>query len=185
MHEHDILPTVAGRWRSDLRVFVVTVATVLLLGAPTGLLWSAVAPHYTVRVTDDGLQLDNIESSKAFIGADGSYAVVVLAVGVLCGVLAWRFGRQAGPWTVAGLVVGGVLAALVAAEVGLRPGTPEAFAALQPGSAYRGTVELYLGKRTGDANDVALRAQWAFVLWPLGSLVAFLIPAYRRPEQLD
>lgn len=185
VQDHDILPPVAGRWRDDVRVFVVTVATIVLLGAPAGLLWSAIAPHYTVRVTDQGLQADDIESTKAFIGADGTYALVVLGVGVLCGVVAWRLGRRGGPWTVAGLVVGGVLAALVAAEVGLRPGAPEALEALRPGSPFRGTVELYLGRRTGDSNDLALRAPWALVLWPVGSLIAFLIPAYRRPEQLD
>ena len=185
MHDLTTLPAVAGRWRDDLLVFVVSVATIVLLGAPAGLLWSAVAPHYTVRVTDQGLQADDIESTKAFIGADGTYALVVLGVGVLCGVLAWRFGRRGGPWIVAGLVVGGVLAALVAAEVGLRPGAPHAFEALKPGSGFRGSVQLYLGKRTGDSNDLSLRAPWAFVLWPVGSLLAFLIPAYRRPEQLD
>lgn len=180
-----VLPSAKGRWVEDVRVFVVTVAVMVLLGAPAGLLWAAVAPHYTVRVTDQGLQFDNIESTKAFIGADGAYAVVVLVLGLLCGALAWRFGRRGGPWTVAGLVLGGVLAALVAAEVGLRPGAPKAFEALQPGSGFRGSVDLYLGRRTGDSNDLALRAPWALVMWPIGALVSFLVPAYRRPEQLD
>ena len=194
MHEHDpwrppfdaatVTPRVPGRWREDARVFLVTVVVMVLLGAPAGLVWSAVAPHYTVRVTDTGAQLDNLESTKAFIGADGSYAVVVLLFGIACGLLAWRFGRRGGPWVVAGLVVGGVLAALVAAEVGVRPGAPHAFAALDAPD-YRGSFDLYLGKRQGDARDSALRAPWAAVLWPVGALTAFLVPAYRRPEELD
>lgn len=180
------LPAQPGprRWWGDARVFGWTVAVTVLLGAPVGLLWSAIAPRYTVRVTDNGLEYDNLESTKAFVGADGTYVVVMLVAGVLCGLLAWRLIRRSGPWAVAALVVGGILAALVAGEVGLRPGAPKAIAALQEGSSYRGEIDLFLGQRGSD-GELSLRADWAFVFWPLGSLVAFLVPAYRRPEEVD
>ncbi len=159
-----------------------TVVASVLLGAPAGLLWSLVAPRLTVGVSDKGVSVSNLESTKAFVGADGTYLVVMLAVGFLCGALAWRFARRSGPWTVLGLAAGGVLAALIAASVGLRPGAHHAIEALRQGSTFRGTVDLYLGKRTG--NNLSLRAPWAAVAWPVGALGAFLIGALRRPEQV-
>ena len=171
------------RWREDLVAFVGIVVASVLLGAPAGLLWSRVAPHLTVRLTAQGADAPNIESTKAFVGADGSYLVVMLVAGVLCGALAWWFARRSGPWTVLALVIGGVLAALIAASVGLRPGAHQAIEALKEGSPVRGNVQLFLGRRTG--NDLSLRAPWAAVGWPVGALTAFLIGALRRPEELD
>lgn len=174
----------ASRWREDVTAFGGIVVASVLLGAPAGLLWAAVAPRLTVTVTDDGQQVTNLESTKAFIGADGTYLVVMLVMGLLCGALAWRFARRSGPWTVLALVSGGVLAALIAAAVGLRPGAQEAIAALQQGSSFRGDVDLFLGVRDG-GGEVALRATWAAVGWPVGALVSFLIGAFQRPEELD
>jgi hypothetical protein len=180
------LPPVArpSRWRQELATAAAVVVTCVLLGAPAGLLWSAVAPRLRVTVSDQGFDVPDLESSKALVGADGSYLVVMLAVGALCGVLAWVFARRAGPWTVLALVVGGVLAALVAAEVGLRPGAAHAIAATREGSGFRGQVDLYLGHLTRP-DTLSLRAPWAAVGWPVGALVAFLVPAYQRPEELD
>jgi hypothetical protein len=172
-----------ARRREDAIAFVGIVVASVLLGAPAGLLWSRIAPHLTVTVTDQGAQAPNIESTKAFVGADGTYLLVMLGVGVLCGVLAWVFARRSGPWTVVALVVGGVLAALIAASVGLRPGSQHAIEALREGSPVRGQVELFLGKRSG--NDLSLRAPWAAVAWPVGALLAFLVAALRHPEELD
>jgi len=173
------------RLREDLAAFGAIVVASVLLGAPAGLLWSAVAPRLTVDVTDTGQSADNLESTKAFIGADGSYLVVTLVVGLLCGALAWRFARRSGPYTVVGLVVGGVLAALIAESVGLRPGAHTAVQALREGSPFRGQVDLFLGMRDGRSGDLSLRAPWAAVGWPVGALVSFLIFALRRPEELE
>lgn len=173
-----------SRWRHDVaRALGVVVASVLL-GAPAGLLWSAVAPRLQVTVTDKGLETADLEGSKAFIGADGSYLLVMLGVGLVCGLLAWFFARKGGPWTVAGLTVGGVLAALVAARVGLQPGAHRAIQALAPDSSFRGTVDFYLGARNAH-GDLHLRAPWAALGWPVGALLAFLVPAGYRSSELD
>lgn len=172
-----------GRARQDAAAVAGIVVVSVLLGSPFGLLWSALAPRLTVTVTDQGPQAPDLESTKAFIGADGSYAVVMAVAGVLCGLLAWRFARRSGPWTVLALVLGGVLAALIAASVGLRPGSQHAIEALREGSPVRGQVQLFLGRRTG--SSLSLRAPWAAVAWPVGALVAFLLAALRRPDQLD
>jgi hypothetical protein len=174
---------VPSRWREDLMTAAGIVVASVLLGAPAGLLWSLVAPRLTVGVNDGGVSVSNLESTKAFVGADGSYLVVMLVLGLVCGTLAWRFARRSGPWTVLALTVGGVLAALIAASVGLRPGAHHAIEALRQGSSFRGSVDLYLGKRTGDS--LSLRAPWAAVAWPVGALGAFLVGGLRRPEELD
>lgn len=173
------------RWRQDLTAFVAIVVGSVLLGAPAGLLWSAVAPRLSVTVSAQGQDVPDLESTKAFVGADGSYLVVMLVLGLICGGLAWRFARRAGPFAVLGLLVGGVLAALIAASVGLRPGSQHAIEALRQGSPFRGSVDLFLGRQDRKTGDRSLRATWAAVGWPVGALVAFLVFAFQRPEELD
>ncbi len=175
----------AGRRREDLRRFGAVVVGCVLLGAPAGLIWSAVAPHYRVSRSNGELTLPNIESTKAFIGADGSYVVVVFVLGLLSGALAWRFARRSGPWTVLALAVGGTLAALIAARVGLIPGSKDAVEALRGTAGSDGTFELFLGSRNQQTGDLSLRGAWAAVGWPVGALSAFLLFGLRSPAELD
>jgi hypothetical protein len=177
-------PAGPSRWRQDLTRFAAVVVGSVLLGAPAGLLWAAVAPHPMAHFVPGGAVITDGESTKAVVGGDGSYLLVMLAFGLLCGVLAWLFARRSGPWTVAALVVGGVLAALIAAAVGLRPGAAETIQALRSGAPGHPDIELYLG-RMGEDGALHLRAPWAAVAWPVGALVAFLVGALRRPEELD
>lgn len=174
---------VTTRWREDLPRALAVVVGCVLLGAPAGLLWSQVAPRLTVTFEPEGPSAPDLESTKAFIGADGSYVLVMLAAGVVCGLLAWTFARRSGPWTVGALALGGLLAALVAARVGVVPGSYDAVQALREGGVGHPPVDLYLGKLKGDLPH--LRAQWAAVAWPVGALMAFLVPAAWRPQDLD
>jgi hypothetical protein len=181
-----------ARWREDVPRALALVAGVVLLGAPAGLLWSKVAPHLTLTFAQQGVPAAaDLESTKAIIGADGSYAVVMLCFGLLTGVLAWFLARRGGPWTVAAVVVGGVLAALVAARVGVVPGTHESLEALQKGSVST-KVDLYLGGplpkellEHGGDDIPHLRAPWAAVAWPVGALLSVLLAAAVRPHELD
>lgn len=166
------------------RALAVVVGSVLL-GAPAGLLWSAVAPRLRVTFGADGPAAADLEGTKAFIGADASYLLVMLGAGVLCGALGWAFARRSGPWTVAGLAVGGLLAALVAARVGVVPGSHDALEALRQGRMGHPPVDLYLGRLEPKAEVPHLRAWWASLAWPVGALIAFLVGALRRPEELD
>jgi hypothetical protein len=176
-----------SRWRYDLPRALALVAGVVLLGAPAGLLWSKVAPHVTVMFGDRGAEAPDLESTKAFIGADGSYVVVMLCFGLLTGAIAWWLARRSGPWTVVALALGGTLAALVAARVGVVPGSHEAIEALTKGTV--GTrVDLYLGgplpaELHGDLPH--LRAPWAALAWPVGAMLSFLFAAAFRPHELD
>jgi hypothetical protein len=176
-------PPAANRTRADVTAFGIIVVASVLLGAPAGLIWSRVAPHLTVTVDKDGVRADNLESTKAFIGADGSYLVIMLVMGLICGGFAWWLARRSGPFTVAALVVGGVLAALIAASIGVRPGQAHAIAALKEGTSFRGTTDLFLGVRHGDGTR--LRAPWAAVGWPVGAMLVFVVGGLWKPEQLD
>ena len=172
------------RWKADLPVALGVVLGCVLLGAPAGLLWSLVAPRLTVRLTQNGAQAADLETTKAFIGADGTFLLVVLLVGAVSGALAWWFARRGGPWTVAGLVVGGLLAAFVASRVGVLPGSEEAVAALRNPAQHTGTIELFLG-RAQENGSLRIRSPWAVVGWPVGALLAFVVGAFRHPEELD
>jgi hypothetical protein len=176
-----------GRVRKDLVTAGLIVVGLVFLGAPVGLLWSVLAPHYTAVREGDGYTIPNIESDKSAVGADGTLLLIMLGVGLLCGALAWLFARRSGPYTVAALLLGGTLAALIAGHVGLMPGQKESFAALRAGDSK---VELFLGKREVDAkgnpiDEVHLRTPWSVVAWPVGALLAFVGPAFVRPEDLD
>ncbi len=162
-----------SRWQRDLRTSGALVAGCVLLGAPIGLLWSLVAPRLSVQLGPDGPAAQGLEG-KAFIGADGTFLVVVVVAGLVTGVLAWLLARRGGPWTVLGLLVGGLLAAKVASVVGVRPGKAHVQALLHDPTAH-GSVPLFL----------KLRAPWVLVGWPVGALAAFLVPALVRPEELD
>lgn len=139
----------------------VTGVVLVLLGAPVGLLWAALAPRVRVVLGQGGPGLDDPETG-AFVGADLAFGGLVLAVGVVCGVVAFRLGRQYGPGVVVGLLTGGLLGAYVAAQTGEQVGL-EAFRTAVEDLARRGTVEA----------SVRLRATEAVVLWPVGALAAF------------
>lgn len=169
-----------ARRAEDVRRFVLVVVATVLVGAPVGLVWSAVAPRYTVVFDKGEPTYPFIESSKAFIGADGSFVVAMLVAGLLTGLAAWFLARRSGPWTVVALAVGGGLAAFVAMRVGLLPGRQEAFDAID---RKRGSVELFLGVRDGDGTH--LRARWAALFWPATAVLVFLVAALAKPEQVD
>lgn len=159
-------------YREDAVTGLFTLAVVVLLGAPTGLLWSALAPHAKVVINANGANFANA-ITEDFIAADGWFAAMVLVVGVLTGALAWLCVRGAGPFVVVALAVGGLLAALVAAEVGMRPGQAALQAAAQAGRAGN-----YVA-------NVALQSNLAVVLWPVGALASFLTLILSRPDQIE
>ncbi|MCU1588736.1 MAG: hypothetical protein JWN31_2229 [Frankiales bacterium] len=169
---------------ADLQAVFGVVAGSVLLGAPAGLLWSAISPRVHVIVSAQGLDAGDLESDKAFIGADGTYFLLMLVMGLLCGLLAWWLFRRSGPVTVLALVVGGCAAALIAAAVGLMPGAQAAVDAVSEGSTFRGHIDLYLGRLHPD-ESITLRSTWACLAWPAGACIAFLAAALRRPQDLD
>jgi triacylglycerol esterase/lipase EstA (alpha/beta hydrolase family) len=149
-----------------------TAAAVVLLGAPAGLLWSALAPHSQVVVTaGEGFIAD--AESEVFIAGDGWFVGITLLAGVLAGALAWLVARRSGPFVVVGLAVGGVVAAYVASRVGVQIGRDELLATVRSGRD--GT---YVG-------NVALQAKSAVAVWPLGAMAAFAALVASRVDELE
>lgn len=145
----------------DAGAGVLALIATVLLGAPAGLLWAALAPRTDVVIAGSDVQLLE-PGSSAFIAADGFFLILVALVGAASGVLAWRLGRAHGPAVVVGLTAGGLVAAYVAMVVGEQVGRAELESAVQAGR--QGALELTL----------RLRAQEALVGWPVGALAGYV-----------
>ena len=155
-HVEPISPPVRG----DLLAALLTVAVPLLVAAPIGLAWAALAPRaQAVLAVDRYLQAD--PSSDAYIAGDGYFLAAVLLAGVITGLTAWRLGRQHGPAVVTALAVGGLGAALVVMRVGEAVGVDALKQAVRGGAA-RVDVTLDLGAMATLAG------------WPAAALLAYL-----------
>lgn len=157
-------------WRADLQVALFVLGLTVALGGPAGLLWSAIAPHADV-VIGEGRVLFADGVTEDFIAADAFFGGVCVALGIVIGALAWRFARAAGPFVVVALALGGVVAAFLAAEVGMLTGQQELQAAVDASRA--GTYQA----------NVALKADLALLLWPTAALATFLTLLMSRPDQ--
>ncbi len=155
--------------RSSLLVGLVIAAGVVLLAAPVGLLWSALAPHADVAVFAKDSARFAMPEQEDFIGSDATFLAITAVVGIGCGLLSWRFARRWGPAVVLALAVAALGAAFAAAEVGALVGRSDFRAAVADGA------------RTDLEANVRLMAKEATVGWPVGALLGFLVPlAYRR-----
>jgi hypothetical protein len=104
-------------------VAVTIAAASALLGVLAGYVWAAVAPHVLIVAAGPaGPDVVNPETT-AFIVADGWFAAICVAGGVVCGLLGWLVAvRRSGPVAMAGLLGGGVAAGFAARWVGQRSG---------------------------------------------------------------
>ena len=157
---------------SDVRAGLLTVAVTVLVGAPVGLLWAALAPPVEVIVGDGGVQLVD-RNTSAFIASDGYFVAAVLLAGIAGGALAWRLGSKHGPSVVPGLAVGGLLAAYVAMTVGGLVDDVELAELVEAG--VQGRREL----------PARLRSRSALLVWPAASLLTFLVLVLRRPREVS
>ena len=153
--------TTSPSTQQDVRAGALAAVVTVLLGAPVGLLWAAVAPRVDVVVGGQGVQLAE-PGTSAFIAGDGYFLLAVLVAGIVGGLFAWWLGREHGPAVVVGLTVGGLAAAWVAMRVGSTVGLAELQEAVRGGQ--QGALELSL----------RLRAKEALVAWPVGALLAYV-----------
>jgi hypothetical protein len=147
---------------AEARVAALTGLGCVLLAAPVGLLWAAVAPRVDVVLAEGGTTLAE-PSPSAFIAADALFLGLVGVVGLVCGVAAWLLACQHGPGAVLGLAAGGLIAAEVARRTGELVDAGQALAAAEAGR--QGVVEL----------SVRLRSAQALVGWPVAALAAHLV----------
>jgi hypothetical protein len=161
-HSEAVAPPVAA----DLRAGLLAVAVTVLLGAPVGLLWAALAPHAEVVLTGTRVQLAETYSG-AFVAADACYLAAVAVAGLVGGLVARRCASAHGPAVVVGLTVGGIVAAYVAAVVGEQVGST-AGELVAAGAAGRQELALQL------------RSAPAMVGWPVASLLAHVVATMLR-----
>lgn len=142
----------------------------VLLGAPLGLLWAALAPRAQVRiVTPDSVSYLDPEP-RAFLGADLSFLLIGVLLGLLVGLFAWRVAARRAPGVVVGLALGGLLASWIAVRTGSQVGRAEFVAALRAGTP--GIV----------GQSLSLRAEQCLVGLPLGALAGFIIGYLTQPQ---
>ena len=110
-----------GRPGAALLAAVLIVAGSVVLGLAGGAIWAAASPRvvYQVYTLKPPTAYATNPETSAFIAADGWYCVIALAGGALIGLLGYLFGvRRHGPAPMAGIVVGSVAAAFIAAWLG-------------------------------------------------------------------
>ncbi len=151
----------------DLLAGVLTVVVSVLVAAPVGLLWAAIAPHVGVVVAAGEVNLADTYGDS-FIAVDGYFFGAVLVAGLVGGLVAWRLGHRHGPAVVVGLAVGGVVAAYVAKTVGEQVGLQTLRDAVRAG-----------GEGAFDLN-VELKSLAALAGWPVASLAAYVAATLAR-----
>ncbi|GGJ85780.1 hypothetical protein GCM10010123_14270 [Pilimelia anulata] len=119
-------PSPFGRRPRDLGPQLWRAAAVLavlaVLGAPLGLLWRALAPDVPLRMTEDGPILTSPQPEQ-FVAADGWFALLGVAFGVLAAVVVWAWLRRyRGAIQLAAVVLGAVAAGLIGWWVGRQLG---------------------------------------------------------------
>jgi hypothetical protein len=153
-------PAGAGRVLSTaLIVLVAVIGGTALLGAAAGFVWSAVAPRALVVVLGPGMPYPVNEETSAFIVADGWFAVLTVAGGIISGLLGYRLAvRRHGALAMAGVLAGGAVAALIAEWIGQQSGAAGYHHALAAG---RSGVLLRAPLMLGGRGTLAL--------WPLAA----------------
>ncbi len=168
-----------SRYRADIGTALLVIGVVTLVGLPIGALWNAIAPHPVILVSGGRLFLENPEG-KEFIAADGWFAVLGAAAGVLSAGAAYARYRDHGVGAVLGLVLGGVFGALVAWRFGHAIGPADA--AVQART---------IAENQPFTIPVDVRAHGVLLLWPIAATMVFLALTagaepnrYEHPENL-
>ena len=165
----------------DLRSGVHTALATAALGLPVGALWGWLAPREDVRLAPGGAVSFVNAGGDLFVGADLLYGLLAVAVGLAAGVVAHRVAADRGWPVVAGLAVGGALAALLAVQLGEWIGAA-------PLVFERGQLMPADGRPLPpDASGVlevalTLRATGAVALLPLSAVLAHLSLQLARPQ---
>lgn len=149
------------RAAGGLRVAAVLVLGLALVGVVVGVLWWHWAPVATVRMAEGGGYLTD-EQPEQFIAADGLFALLTGAFGLVAGwVVAWRARRERYA-AVVGLAVGGAFGAVVAWRTGVWLG--------------RVDLEALRAAPVGTVSDVplALGLRGLLLVEPVAALAAWL-----------
>ena len=146
-----------ARLRSAFLALIATAAASAALGLLTGLLWSAVAPRALLIVQSPGVAYVANAETRAFITADAWFCLLTALGGLICGLAGYLLAvRSHGAAALAGLVLGGVAASVLAMWVGQQQGLAGFHARLAVSHA---------GTRLRE--PLALGGHGALAFWPL------------------
>jgi len=143
--------------RAAVGVSLAIVAGTALLGLAAGYCWSLVAPRALLVIVSHG-QAGLVQTeTSAFIAADAAFCLIMVAGGVVSGVLGYQLGvRRYGPLAMAGVLAGALAAAFLARWVGEQSGLA---------TFHHLLATLPVGARLH--SSLRLRAGPAIALWPL------------------
>jgi hypothetical protein len=131
---------------ASVAVAAAVIAGTALLGLAAGYLWAAVAPRALLVLSGHGMTALAAAEPSAFIAADAAFCLICLAGGVVSGLLGYLLAvRRHGPLGMAGVLLGGLAAALVARWIGEQSGLAafhHLLATLPAGSRLRAPLRL-------------------------------------------
>jgi hypothetical protein len=146
-----------ARLRPAFLALIAAVAASAVLGLLVGLIWSAVAPRALLVVQSRGVAYVVNSETSAFIDADAWFCLLTAVGGVICGTVGYLLAvRRYGATALAGLVLGGVAASVLAMWVGQQQGLASfrvRLAVSPPGTRLR--------------EPLALGGHGALAFWPL------------------
>ncbi|WP_405493901.1 hypothetical protein [Streptomyces sp. NBC_00096] len=148
---------------SDVRDGAAIALVVGVAGVLLGLLWVWLAPRVQYFSNGEAVYLRDTES-EARIGADGTFLLLSIGLGVLSAVAVFLWRRRGGAAQVLGLGIGSGFAALVGWQLGLWLGPSSDLAA----AARRA------GKGVSFDAPLELMAHGALLAWPMAAVVVHL-----------
>jgi hypothetical protein len=153
----------AVRIRGPLIALLALAAASAVLGLCVGMIWSAVAPRALLVVQSHGVAYVVSDETDAFIVADAWFCLLTAAAGLACGVAGYFVAvRRYGAVAVAGLVLGGLAASVLARWAGQQQGQGH-FQSLLAASPVGAQLH----------QPLALGGQGPLAFWPL--LVALTV----------
>ena len=149
--------------RTEIARGALVALLVAVCGVVLGLLWLWLAPRIPMVSDGQAVYLKDTEGEEA-IGADGWFALLGAALGIVTAALVfWRW-RRGGVAVVLGLAVGGLVASVIGWRIGVWLGPPTDIVAhakaVGPKKVFDGPLEL--------------RARSALVAWPAAAMLAHL-----------
>lgn len=148
----------------ELRSGALTAVLVAVAGVVLGLLWLWLAPRIPLVSDGRAVYLKDTEGEQA-IGADGTFVLLGLGIGVLTGALVFWRNRRGGVGVVLGMAVGAVLGSVLAWRLG---------AWLGPSSDLIAHARAVGVKKVFD-GPLELQAKGALLAWPLGAVLTHLV----------
>jgi hypothetical protein len=95
----------------DLAAGLRIVLVLAVLGALLGFVWSGWSSTGSSAFAQQGGPTWLLDESESAIGADGHFLLITAAVGLVAGLVTWRWTRVRGPITVAALAAAGLVGA--------------------------------------------------------------------------